>query len=124
VNGTEAYNGGVPNEDFALLIGGEGAELVDITQFFGLTDPKGEFQNRHVTDDVLQLSDTTSPTTRISLPKTPERRPQSMFLPNLTETSNYTPLANTASSFDTMMVRSQRPSGRCFLSPRPKRPKT
>jgi len=41
VNGTEAYNGGVPNSDFSLKIGGEGAELIDVAQFFGVADPKG-----------------------------------------------------------------------------------
>lgn len=42
VNGTEAYNGGVPDEKFSLKIGGAGAELVDVTKFFGVEDPKRE----------------------------------------------------------------------------------
>lgn len=40
VNGTEAYNNGVPNEAFSLKIGGEGAELIDVTKFFSIEDPK------------------------------------------------------------------------------------
>lgn len=42
VNGSEAYNGGTPSPDFSVVIAGEGAEPVDITQFFQLEDPKGE----------------------------------------------------------------------------------
>lgn len=45
VNGSQAYNGGVVNTDFKLEIGGEGAELIDITQFFGLEDPQAEKYN-------------------------------------------------------------------------------
>jgi hypothetical protein len=41
VNGSEAYNGGIPSPDFTLTIGGEGAAQVDVLQFFGIADPKG-----------------------------------------------------------------------------------
>ena len=42
VNGSEAYNGGTPNQEFSVVIAGDGAEPVDITQFFQVEDPKGE----------------------------------------------------------------------------------
>lgn len=42
MNGSEAYNGGVPNPDFSVVIAGGDAEPIDITQFFSLEDPKGE----------------------------------------------------------------------------------
>jgi hypothetical protein len=41
VNGSEAYNGGVPDPNFTLQIAGLGAPLQDITSFFQLPDPKG-----------------------------------------------------------------------------------
>lgn len=40
VNGSEAFNNGQVNPNFNLQIGGQGSELVDVTQFFGLEDPK------------------------------------------------------------------------------------
>lgn len=42
VNGSEAYNSGKPDPTFSVKIGGEGAELVDVTTFFGIADPAGE----------------------------------------------------------------------------------
>jgi hypothetical protein len=42
VNGSEAYNGGTPSSEFSVVIAGDGAEPVDITQFFQLEDPKGK----------------------------------------------------------------------------------
>jgi hypothetical protein len=41
-NGSEAYNNGKPDPTFSVKIGGEGAELVDVTTFFGIADPVGE----------------------------------------------------------------------------------
>ncbi|KLT39305.1 alkaline phosphatase-like protein [Cutaneotrichosporon oleaginosum] len=45
INGTQAFNGGKVDPNFKLEIGGEGAELIDVTQFFGLQDPKPESYN-------------------------------------------------------------------------------
>jgi hypothetical protein len=42
VNGSEAYNNGKPDPNFSVKIGGEGAELMDVTTFFGIADPAGE----------------------------------------------------------------------------------
>ena len=42
VNGSEAYNNGVPDSEFSVQIGGHGGELVDISTFFGLAEPTGE----------------------------------------------------------------------------------
>ena len=42
MNGSEAYNNGVPGQDFSLKIGGEGAEPIDVTEFFGIADPECE----------------------------------------------------------------------------------
>jgi hypothetical protein len=42
VNGTEAYNGGVPSPDFSVVIAGGDAEPIDITQFFSIEEPEGE----------------------------------------------------------------------------------
>lgn len=41
VNGSEAYNGGVPSSDFSVVIAGGDSEPIDITQFFSIEDPKG-----------------------------------------------------------------------------------
>ncbi|WVQ86106.1 hypothetical protein IAT38_008274 [Cryptococcus sp. DSM 104549] len=52
-NGTEAYNNGVPDKDFALKIGGRGAELIDVTKFFGIEDPEVESYNFTYYEDLF-----------------------------------------------------------------------
>ena len=42
VNGSEAYNGGVPSSDFSVVIAGGDAQPIDITQFFQIEEPEGE----------------------------------------------------------------------------------
>lgn len=42
VNGSEAYNGGVPSSDFSVVIAGGDAEPIDITQFFQIEEPEGK----------------------------------------------------------------------------------
>lgn len=39
VNGSEAYANGVVDKEFTIYIGGEGAELVPISQFFNVPEP-------------------------------------------------------------------------------------
>nr|XP_019050972.1 hypothetical protein I302_01415 [Kwoniella bestiolae CBS 10118]OCF29902.1 hypothetical protein I302_01415 [Kwoniella bestiolae CBS 10118] len=53
VNGSEAYNNGQVDENFSVKIGGEGGELVDIAQFFGLSDPKLEKYNFTYYEDLF-----------------------------------------------------------------------
>ncbi|KAK1923210.1 alkaline phosphatase [Papiliotrema laurentii] len=53
VNGSEAYNGGQVNPNFSLQIGGQGADLVDVTTFFGIEDPKVESYNFTYYEDLF-----------------------------------------------------------------------
>ncbi|WVQ95315.1 hypothetical protein IAU59_002410 [Kwoniella sp. CBS 9459] len=53
VNGSEAYNNGTPDEEFHLKIAGQGGQLVDVTEFFGLTEPDVERYNFTYYEDLF-----------------------------------------------------------------------
>ncbi|WRT70827.1 uncharacterized protein IL334_007826 [Kwoniella shivajii] len=53
VNGSEAYNNGQPDNNFSLKIGGQGGNLVDASEFFGLTDPTVEKYNFTYYEDLF-----------------------------------------------------------------------
>nr|XP_031862632.1 uncharacterized protein CI109_002130 [Kwoniella shandongensis]KAA5529704.1 hypothetical protein CI109_002130 [Kwoniella shandongensis] len=53
VNGSEAYNNGQPGQDFSIKIGGQGADPVDLTQFFGISDPIVESYNFSYYEDLF-----------------------------------------------------------------------
>ncbi|ODO10012.1 hypothetical protein I350_02237 [Cryptococcus amylolentus CBS 6273] len=53
VNGSEAYNNGVPAPDFTVKIGGKGAELIDVSQFFGIADPEVDKHNFTYYEDLF-----------------------------------------------------------------------
>ncbi|WWC72706.1 uncharacterized protein I206_106670 [Kwoniella pini CBS 10737] len=61
VNGSEAYNNGTPDSNFSLKIGGQGGELVDAAQFFGLSDPPVEKYNFTYYEDLF-AEDAKAPT--------------------------------------------------------------
>ena len=42
VNGSEAYNNGVPSEDFSVTIAGHGGQASSVAQFFGIQEPQGK----------------------------------------------------------------------------------
>ncbi|ODO05173.1 hypothetical protein L198_01862 [Cryptococcus wingfieldii CBS 7118] len=50
---TSAYNNGLPATDFTLKIGGRGAELIDVSQFFGIADPEVEKHNFTYYEDLF-----------------------------------------------------------------------
>ncbi|GAA6023709.1 hypothetical protein JCM10207_008758, partial [Rhodosporidiobolus poonsookiae] len=53
-NGTQPFNNGVPNEDFALYIRGKGApEMQEISQFYGIADPKVDSYNFTYYEDLF-----------------------------------------------------------------------
>ncbi|GAA5888058.1 hypothetical protein JCM6882_000266 [Rhodosporidiobolus microsporus] len=55
VNGTQAYNGGVPAEDFALYIRGKGAaEMQELSQFYQIEQPETERYNFTYYEDYYQ----------------------------------------------------------------------
>lgn len=43
MNGSEAFNNGVPAEDFTLTIAGHGGQAVSVAQFFAIQEPDGEY---------------------------------------------------------------------------------
>lgn len=43
LNGSSPFNGGVPSPSFKLEIGGDGGAVSEISQFYGIADPKGMF---------------------------------------------------------------------------------
>ncbi|BGP38008.1 hypothetical protein JCM10449v2_001935 [Rhodotorula kratochvilovae] len=51
-NGTAPFNNGVPSEDFALYIGGKGAELQEIASFYTIEDPVVERYNFTYAEDL------------------------------------------------------------------------
>ncbi|KAL8291314.1 hypothetical protein RQP46_002292 [Phenoliferia psychrophenolica] len=53
VNGTEAYNGGVPSLDFALEISGDGGKPLEISQFLNRPDPTVEKYNFTYYEDLF-----------------------------------------------------------------------
>lgn len=45
MNGSEAFNNGVPIVDgYTFKIGGRGGEMVDATQFFSIEEPESEYR--------------------------------------------------------------------------------
>lgn len=122
VNGSEAYNGGVPSSEFSVVIAGGDSEPIDITQFFSIEDPEGTSVPSNSTD--RQSSRTTSPTTKTYSLNKKVPRPLLTSSPNRTETSSYTSLENTPSHSPTMMDRPLLPSGRSCLCLKSQRPRT
>ncbi|GAA6027002.1 hypothetical protein JCM8097_006030 [Rhodosporidiobolus ruineniae] len=54
LNGTEAYNNGVPDEDFALYIRGKGAkDMQEVSQFYSIDDPKASSYNFTYYEDLF-----------------------------------------------------------------------
>ncbi|EJT51869.1 streptomycin-6-phosphate phosphatase [Trichosporon asahii var. asahii CBS 2479] len=53
VNGSEAYNGGSQDSNFELKIGGKGAELIPVTQFFNLPEPELKNYTFHYYEDLF-----------------------------------------------------------------------
>lgn len=61
INGTEAYNNGTVNPIFKLEIGGYGAELQEISAFYGVAQPTVESYAFHYYED-LAAEDAKLPT--------------------------------------------------------------
>ncbi|WWC92424.1 uncharacterized protein L201_007381 [Kwoniella dendrophila CBS 6074] len=61
VNGSEAYNNGQVDPNFTIQIGGEGGNLVDASEFFGLSDPQVEKYNFTYYEDLF-AEDAKAPT--------------------------------------------------------------
>jgi hypothetical protein len=51
-NGSAPFNGGVPMPEFELSIGGDGAELQEISSFYQIEDPAVESYNFTYFEDV------------------------------------------------------------------------
>ena len=56
VNGSEAYNGGVPSSEFSVVIAGGDAEPIDITQFFQIEEPEGKLRVSAMAEPMLNCS--------------------------------------------------------------------
>ncbi|KAI5475696.1 alkaline phosphatase [Pseudohyphozyma bogoriensis] len=61
VNGTQAFNNGVPNQDYYLEIGGDGGERYEVAEFYGIEDPKQESYNFTYYEDLF-AKDAKTPT--------------------------------------------------------------
>jgi len=126
VNGSEAYNGGVPSSDFSVVIAGGDAEPIDITQFFQIEEPEGKpvsLVSLWKDQADTQSKSTTSPTTKTCSPKRPEPRPPSTSWPNPTGTFSSTNPVNTLLHSPTTMDRLPLPSGMSFLFPKSQKPR-
>lgn len=53
LNGSSPFNGGVPSPSFKLEIGGDGGAVSEISQFYGIADPKVESYNFTYFEDLF-----------------------------------------------------------------------
>ncbi|WOO83046.1 Alkaline phosphatase 4 [Vanrija pseudolonga] len=61
VNGSEAYNGGVPDPSFTFQLSHDGGDLVDVTKFFSVEDPAVDKYNFTYYEDLF-AQDNKAPT--------------------------------------------------------------